>query len=61
MPRLMDETTELFIEVLESRRRLAQSVHTADAFGEPADPGEIEYYKAEVADCDAQLAELRNP
>lgn len=58
----MDETT-LLIDVLESRRKLAQSVldaNAADALGESADPADIAYYQAEVADSDATKPSLEN-
>jgi len=54
--------TELIIRTLERRRSLAQSLldgYAAGALGEPG-PGEIAGYEAEIAECDAELAELRN-
>ena len=58
----MDDVTKLIISTLEKRRKLAQSLldgYAAGAFGEP-EPGELEAYQAEIAECDAELEELRN-
>ena len=58
----MDEVTKLVISTLEHRRRLAQALldgYAADAFGEPATPEDIAYYRAEIVECDAELAKLR--
>jgi hypothetical protein len=58
----MDDVTKLLISTLEQQRRLAQALldgYASGALGEP-DPGEIASYEAEIAECDAELAKLRN-
>ncbi len=59
----MDETTAVLIDLLEGRRRLAVTMlngFAANALGAPASPEDIAFYEAEVAECDAGLAELRD-
>jgi hypothetical protein len=57
----MNAVTKLVISTLEHRRRLAQALldgYAADAFAEPATPEDLAYYRAEIAECDAELAKL---
>lgn len=58
----MDEVDEMVIALLEDRRRLAIAMldaFAADAFDQPAAPEDVAYFEAELAECDARLAELR--
>ncbi len=58
-----EEATQALIAVLEGRRRLARAMldaYEADALGDAASPEDIAAFKAEIVDCDAQLAELNN-
>ena len=59
----MDETKMLLIGSVKDRRRLAVAMldgFAANAFDQPADPEDVAFFEAELAECDAQLAELLN-
>ena len=60
---VMDEATQALIDLLEGQRRLAQAMidaHEAGSLGDAASPDDIAAFRAELADCEAQLAELRS-
>lgn len=59
----MDDSKALLIGSVRDRRRLAVAMldgFAANAFDKPADPEDVAFFEAEVADCDARLAELLN-
>lgn len=56
----MDNLNAMLINLAESRRNLACSMLAANGAGElPLTPDEIASYRAEIDECDAELAELR--
>jgi len=56
----MDELNAMLINLAESRRNVACSMLAAHGAGElPLTPDEVAHQRAEIDDCDAELAELR--
>jgi hypothetical protein len=56
----MDDFTTQMIKVTESRRNVACSMLAAHGAGQlPLTPDEVTRFRAEIHDCDAELAELR--
>ena len=58
----MDQTEAELIGLLEARRRLAAAMleaHSAGAFDRPMTDEDAAFFEAELAECDARLAELR--
>lgn len=59
----MDEASRTLIDLLEGQRRLAQALinaHEAGSLGDAASLEDIAAFTADLADCESQLAELRN-
>ena len=57
----MDEDTAITIRIAESRRKVACSMlaaHGADQL--PLSPDEVSHWRAEIDECDAELAQLRD-
>ena len=57
----MDNVNAMLIDLAESRRKVAASMLAGHKAGQvPLTPHQVKNFEAEVAACDAELAELRN-
>jgi hypothetical protein len=57
----MDEVSAITIPMTESRRKVACSMLAAHGAGQlPLSPDEVSHWRAEIDECDAELAQRRD-